>query len=57
MWILMRSNDLLYVLGAFLSGPAPLHSSPLPGGITCKSDHANEEGDGADDVSKWQAAA
>ena len=48
----MRSNDLLYVLGAFLSGPAPLHSSPLPGGITCKSDHANEEGDGADDVSK-----
>lgn len=26
MWILMCSNDLLYVLGAFFSGRAPLHS-------------------------------
>lgn len=52
MWILMCPNDLLFVLGAFF--PASTRVTLVvssSSGITCKSDHANEDGDGADDVS------
>lgn len=56
MWILMCSNDHLYVLGAFF--PAEHRCTRVrvavssASGITCKSDHTNEDGDGVDDVAK-----
>lgn len=56
MWILMCSNDLLFVLGAFfLAEHCCIHvrvTAFSSSGVTCKSDHAYERGDGANDVSK-----
>lgn len=53
MWILMCSNDpFCFVLDVFFparSGVAVV--APSSSSITCKSGHANEDGDGADDVS------
>lgn len=52
MWILMRSNNLLFVLGAFFRADARVRVIvSSSSGITCKSEHANEDDDGADDVS------
>lgn len=53
MWILMCSNDLLFVSGIFFA--ASTHVRVMvssSSGITCRSDHANEDDDGADGVSE-----
>lgn len=53
MWILMRSNDPSCLLShaAVPAGSGVAVAAASSSRITCKSGLANEDGDGADDVS------